>query len=335
MKKIKNKMYSLKNILIFVVTICCVFIVEFKINIQSVNVVEIEQSNQKIRVAFSMAEGNNPWVTNLLSNLEQCAEEFEMELVYHEPEQTTSEWQREDLLNLLTEDIDYLAVFPKEENVLSGVLEIAEQIGLPVIVISKDISLREKCAALISVDYEAEGRVCAQVLANTFKGEKANVVIIKGPENSSVAVERLQGFTKELKNYPNLQILEIRDGEFDRLTAEYVMEDVISTYGNGMIQAVFASSDEEGMGVLQALKITDYLADNDVKIVSINGNQDSLKAIVAGEYTASVESSIRMGNVIFELVQRMERNFNKSKYIVIPYQVYDAENAEKYLSSLY
>lgn len=334
MKK-DNKRRKIRNRIWLAVCVICVCVLfGFKSNIM-LSSVEDQENTEKVKVAFSMAEGTNPWVTNLLSDLTQCADTLGMELIYHEPESVTAEWQKEDLKKLLCEEIDYLAIYPRDDSVLSGILEEAANINLPVIVISKDSSLREKCAAVISVDYEAEGRVSAQILADVFAGEEANIVVIQGPERSTVAMERVRGFMDELKNYSNLHILEFGNGEFDRLTAKYVMEEMISKYGSGKIQAVFASSDEEGMGALQALKITDYLTKNDVKIVSVNGNQDSLKAIVAGEYTASVESSVRMGNVVFELIQRLERGFDKSKYIVIPYQVYDSQNAEKYLSSLY
>lgn len=294
-----------------------------------------EKEESMIKVAFSMAEGNNPWVTNLVADLTQAAKNTEMELVYHEPEETTVQWQKRDLMKLLKEDIDYLAIFPKDETVLPEVLEEAKKIGLPVIVISKDPTVREKCAAVISINYETEGRACAQILADAFGDQECNIVMITGPEESFVATERARGFQEEIQKYSNFHILASSKGEFDRLTAKYMMEEIISSHGNEKIHAVFASSDEEGLGALQALKITGYLAENDVKIVSINGIQDALKAIVAGEYTASIESSVRLGYVVFELAEKLERGFDKSNYVVIPHQIFDSSNAEKYLASLY
>ena len=57
-------------------------------------------------------------------------------------------------------------------------------------------------------------------------------------------------------------------------------------------------------------------------------------AIVAGEYTAAILSGNKMGFVLFEIIARWERGFDKGDFVVIPYQIYDSSNAEKYLLSL-
>ena len=59
-----------------------------------------------------------------------------------------------------------------------------------------------------------------------------------------------------------------------------------------------------------------------------------MKAIVAGEYTAAILSGNKMGFVLFEIIARWERGFDKGDFVVIPYQIYDSSNAEKYLLSL-
>lgn len=293
-----------------------------------------EAEADQTRVAFSMAEGDNPWTVKLVNELNDAAREKNMELIYHEPETVTAEWQKKDIEALLEMDIDYLAVFPRDEKILPEILTKAEKKKVPVILITKNLCYRNRCAALISIDYELEGQLAARVLAKNSKGEDCNIVEIKGPEESTVAQARSRGFRRELVKYPNLKVIAERNGDFDRLTAENVMEEVISSYGKENIQAVFASSDEEGLGILSALKITGCHPGKDVDIVLINGIQDTLKAIVAGEYTAAILSGNKMGFVLFEIIARRERGFDKGDFVVIPYQIYDSSNAEKYLLSL-
>ena len=58
--------------------------------------------------------------------------------------------------------------------------------------------------------------------------------------------------------------------------------------------AVFAPTDEDGLGVLQALKLAGAKPGKNIVIVSIEGIQDVLKAIIAEEYLATVKSDTRL-----------------------------------------
>ncbi len=87
-----------------------------------------------------------------------------------------------DIEALLEMDIEYLAVFPRDEKILPEILTKAEKKKVPVILITKNLCYRNRCAALISIDYELEGQLAARVLAENSKGEDCNIVEIKGPE---------------------------------------------------------------------------------------------------------------------------------------------------------
>ena len=56
-----------------------------------------EAEADQTRVAFSMAEGDNPWTVKLVNELNDAAREKNMELIYHEPETVTAEWQKKDI----------------------------------------------------------------------------------------------------------------------------------------------------------------------------------------------------------------------------------------------
>jgi len=63
---------------------------------------------------------------------------------------------------------------------------------------------------------------------------------------------------------------------------------------------VYAHNDEDGHRAIQALKAAGIRPGQDVILVSIDGEKDALKAIIAGELGASVECTPRFADKVFE-----------------------------------
>ena len=115
------------------------------------------------------------------------------------------------------------------------------------------------------------------------------------------------------------------------------MEDaIISLTKSGItFNAVFAHSDEDGLGALQALKAAGLKPGQDVQIVSINGIQDVCKAIIAGEYLGSVESNPKWGQVVMTLVRQIERGAKPFPSVMSPYRIINAQNAGEIFNTAY
>ena len=77
---------------------------------------------------------------------------------------------------------------------------------------------------------------------------------IYGTESSPGAQARSKGFHQALMKYPNMEIIDVEYGNFDRVTAQKAMENALIKAANRgqTIDAVFAHSDEDGLGALQA-----------------------------------------------------------------------------------
>ena len=84
-----------------------------------------------------------------------------------------------------------------------------------------------------------------------------------------------------VREHSNLYVSKRVESSGNRLTAQKVTESVIADQDIDF-NAVFAQSDEDGLGVLQALKLAGMEPGEDVVIVSIGGIQDVFKAIMPG-----------------------------------------------------
>lgn len=291
-----------------------------------------------LRVGFSQIETDNPWRTAQINSFREALSPNGMEFIYHEPEEYTVEWQLEDIRNLIDQKVDYLVIVPADLNALTPVLKDAKNAEIPVILIDQAAETIDNTyyASLISADYLKEGEICANLLADKFGSQTCNIVEVYGTETSPGAQARSKGFHRALENYPNLKIVDTVYGNFDRLTAQKAMENaLIKASGNGLIiNAVFAHSDEDGLGALQAIKTAGILP-KDISIVSINGIQDVCKAIIAGEYLGTVESNPRWGFIVAFLINQLENGYDPFPTVFIPYQIITSENAAEYALTAY
>lgn len=289
------------------------------------------QQEEGLRVGFSMVEGSNRWVTKTYEEISSSVAGIGGELIYHEPEENSRQWQYQDAMALLQEDIDYLVLLPREESIISDIAKAAEERGVPVILVSRVNRVNEECAATISIDYVKEGKLCAQELAQALQNRECIIVEIMGPDCSSIAEDRMIGFRREVQEHPNMTILKSIPGAFDQTIARDLMSEIIRANPRGTFNAVFASSDEDGLGALQALKLAGYQMEKDVAIVSVGGIQDAIKAVVAGEYTASIESGRGLGYTVSEIITRLEKGDDSSRFFVIPYRVFNSDIGEQAL----
>lgn len=296
---------------------------------------EVDQE-EKITVAFSYAEKNNPRLTAIINSFESVAEAKDLELVYYEPREYTNQGQFDDISRILTKDIDYLVLMPRNTAVINDVIELTKEKNIPIILLSGQISEEneENLVSVINTDFVKEGMICAQILAEKYEGEQCRIIEISGIEGSTIAMERASGFRAEIDKYENMTIVESIQGDFNRLTAKESMSSIIVSR-NGGFEAVFAHSDEDGLGALNAMKVSGYLENHNVEIVSVNGTQDVIKAIIADEYLATVQSSAKLGQVVYDIIGQMERGFTPSKMVVMPYAIIDETNAEEQLSLTY
>ncbi len=300
---------------------------------------------ENVRIGFSMVESQSPWSISLNDSISEAVMISGYELVYEEPEEYTSEWQLESIREMLYDgQVDYLIYFPREDSIIPQILELAKEKEIPVILFAANsyrqeledgtlYDYRDNCSVTIFIDYTKQGRLCAKELAEIYGDEECRIIEIRGPLDSSVTMARMDGFHQELRKYPNMKVVESIDGSDDRVYSQLQMSELISNLGVGSFQAIFSCSDEDGLGAQQALKVAGYNPGQDISIVSVGGTQDALKAIFCGEYNATIESGKNMGETAIEYVKRLESGYDKSRFVVIPYRIFNQNTSEYWLTN--
>ena len=290
---------------------------------------------KKYFIAFSNGDMGDVWRKTFVEDMDKWgklyAETYGIKWIWSNSGNDSSK-QLGQAESLLAQKPDVLIISPNETEALTPILGTAEKAGIPVIVLDRELAAKEGEGAYISIlsmDYylNGVGTAVATVDQLTAKYGKpiGNVVELAGILGSSPGIQRSQGASWVLQNYPDIRIIESRPIDFDRRKAYEAMKDLLQAYPAGQIDAVIASCDAAGLGALEAIKEagrTELLG----YINGVDGDTPALEAILSGEYGSSHECSPYYGLASFEYIVRYLNGDNIPARIMMPTRWYYLAN---------
>jgi ribose transport system substrate-binding protein len=294
------------------------------------------KKKDKLVVGFAQMENNNPWrVAETNSMKDEAARRADKyQLVLTDAQGQTSK-QVSDVEDLIARRVDAIFLAPREYEGLAPALQAAKEAKIPVFLIDREAAGTpgEDYVAFIGSNFVEEGKRAAEWLIKQTGG-KAGIVELTGTAGSSVARDRSQGFNDEIKSHPDMKIIATQTGDFNRATAQKVMENIIESLGK-QITAVYAHNDEMALGAIQALKSAGRKPGQDVIIVSVDGEKAALESVIAGDLGATVECNPRFGPVAFDTLEKYLRKEQIPTKIIVEDKFFDASNARQYLEAAY
>ena len=167
--------------------------------------------------------------------------------------------------------VDYKALVPGVEKINAA--------NIPVINIT-DRSSGGKFIAFVGADDYSTALETARYLIKTMNG-KGNFIILEGVKGALTNTDRVRGFNDALKENPGAKLLASQPGNYQRLQALQVMENLLQSHPQ--IDGVLAANDAMAMGAIEALEGANRTA----KVIGFNGTKEAVDAIKAGKLLAS------------------------------------------------
>jgi ribose transport system substrate-binding protein len=168
-------------------------------------------------------------------------------------------------------------------------------------------------------DYDL-GKETARALFKAMGG-KGNVIALEGVKGSLTNTDRMRGVRDVMKEYPNIKLLAAQPGNYQRLQALQVMENLMQSYPQ--INGVFAANDAMASGAIEALEG----ANRKALVVGINGTKEAIDAINAGKMLATGDyNGFLQGCLGTMAALRSLRGQPVPKEIVLPAAVIDKSN---------
>ncbi|MFJ8247525.1 ribose ABC transporter substrate-binding protein RbsB [Peribacillus asahii] len=241
------------------------------------NKAEPKESMEDVTVGVSISTLNNPFFVSLKEGIEAKAKEKGMKVSVVDAQDDTAK-QVSGIEDLILKKVDLLIINPTDSAAISSAVQSANDAGIPVITVDRSADEGE-VVTFIASDNVAGGEQAAKYIVEQL-GENAKVVELEGVSGASATRERGEGFHNIADK--QLDVLSSQTAEFDRTKGLNVMENMLQ--GNKDIQGVFAHNDEMALGAIEAIKATG----KDILVVGFDGNEDALKAVEAGDLSATI-----------------------------------------------
>lgn len=281
-------------------------------------------AEETIKIGFSSKDNSDTFVAAIADAAEAEAKELGIELLMYDAGGDVNK-QISDCETLLAAGVDALVVIPQSVDGSAPVVSMANEAGVPIIIDNGDIADENYTAFVGCTDQESGEILGTWMKENLEEGSK--VCIIEGPMGQSGQVGRYAGF-EEVGLLDHVEVLACQTANWKRDEAMALAEDWITTYGDEL-KAIICENDDMGMGALSAAKAAGR---TDIIIGGVDGLEDAVAAVQAGEYGVSVlQDAEGQGRVGVDVAVAVAKGEEFEKDTRIPFRAITAENVEAYL----
>ncbi|MEY8117925.1 ABC transporter substrate-binding protein [Falsihalocynthiibacter sp. BN13B15] len=288
------------------------------------------------KVGFAQTESNNPWLLAQTNSMKAEAEARGWQLVYTDAAGSAAK-QVSDVNSMIAQGVDLIFLAPREEIPLIPAIKSAKNVGIPVILLDRNVDQSLAIAGddyvtFIGSDFIEEGRRVAEWLVANNNG-KTKIIEQEGTAGSSPANDRKFGFDTTIAEHPDFEIVASQTGDFARDTGRQVAETLLQA--NPDANVIYAHNDEMTIGAISAIEAAGKVAGKDVMILSIDGGREIIQLIIDGKVAACCECNPRFGPTAFDTAVAFAQGADIPVKIINPDNFYDISNAAELIDTAY
>jgi ribose transport system substrate-binding protein len=275
-------------------------------------------------IAVFTKNQTNPYFQAVRVGAEAAAKTLRANVIQYIPTRPDSiPEQLSQVEDVIVKKPDAIVFIPVDSRALVPAVEKINAAGIPVTNITDRIA-EGKLVAYVGADDYNIGLSTARALLKAIGG-KGNVVILEGVKGSLTNSDRVRGFNDALKEFPQVKLLASQPGNYQRLQALQVMENLIQSFPQ--IDGVLAANDAMAIGALEALDG----ANRKAAVVGINGSREAIELIKSGRLLASGDfNGFIQGCYGVEIAVRNLRKEGTPKEIILKPKVIDKTNYQPY-----
>ena len=185
--------------------------------------------------------------------------------------------------NFITQGVDVIIINAVEKDALAPAVKRAMDAGIKVIEVDRTVNT-PVTTTIKANDYDIGFNAGTRMIK--VLGGKGTVVELQGAAAASPTIDRHQGFMDAIKDSPDIKVIAQNYADYDQAKGLQVMEDFLQRFPAGEIDAVFTHADIMTFGAIQAIEASGR--QNEIKIVSIDGENAGIEQVAAGKMDSSV-----------------------------------------------
>ncbi|PSB16208.1 LacI family transcriptional regulator [filamentous cyanobacterium CCP2] len=179
----------------------------------------------------------------------------------------------------------------------------------------------------IGTDNVQAGRLAAEEMARLLP-EGGDVALIGGVAGDATSQARLEGFQQGIPD--NIRIVQTIAADWERQRALTAAGDILRARPD--LAGFFVANDDMGLGVVRAL--ADVGRQGEVKVISVDGLQDAIRAVQEGTLSATVaQYPYAIGAMGMEACQAAMAGETLPENVTAPVVVVNQSNADQALES--
>jgi ribose transport system substrate-binding protein len=178
----------------------------------------------------------------------------------------------------IAQKVNVIIVNAVEKDALAPAVKRAMDAGIKVVEVDRTVSA-PVTVTIKANDYDI-GFAAGKSLIAALNG-KGNVVEIQGAAAASPTIDRHKGFMEAIAGSPGVKVVGSNNGDYDEAKGMQVMEDFLTRFGSGKIDAVYTHADMMARGAARA--IASEGRQSGLKIISIDGENSTIDMVADGK----------------------------------------------------
>ena len=315
-----------------------------------------EEKNSILRVGIVTYTQDDPFINALKEQLKgnlKTMETKDMKIMISERNGDNDQRdQNEAVEEMIDAGCDIMCINLVDRTEPSKIIKMARQNNIPVIFfnrepVKEDLKQWDKLY-YVGCNAEQSGKMQGQIAAKYIKKNKKvdknydgkiQYVLLEGEAGHQDAISRTDCSVKTIIGKGiKLEKLSYQFADWNRGQAENRMNRLISQYKDG-IELVISNNDEMALGAVEAYRKAGYEQAEWPVIFGIDGLDDALEAIKAGEMQGTVyndkeDQALQIAKLAVEIFRGEDVNRNKLKegrYYVSEYQPVYSSNVEDFI----
>jgi ribose transport system substrate-binding protein len=293
---------------------------------------------KKYKIAISNGDMGNLWRRTFWEDMEAYAKQYKdrfgLEIITANAGNNSIK-QLQDVQSLIAQKPDLLIMSPNEAGPLTAVVDLCEQNGIPLITVDRGLdrpSGEGKYISMIQIDgYRsgiANGVAVVEWLTKKYGAPKGKVAEIPGILGASAAITLSQGIRRVLREYPDIKIVSVRPGEYDRQKSFKAAQDILTVNKKGELDAILAASEDSALAALEAIRSAgrEELVG---WIFSVDASIEVLEHCLAGDIAQVSEEPPYFGMMTFEYAIHYLNGEDIPALVPLAQRSFSAETPEK------